>query len=172
MFLPLQGQDSLSFELQTLQIEDRHVRQLNNQLEADAIQNSTSGNFAEQMSELSGVQVLRNGNSTQVSVRGFSGSRVLLLQGGIAQQEQQWGADHGHLLSQSSLEQVEFIKGAETILYGGNAIGGALHLKPSVIFQRDSVTGRGFDANYLIPVGLKSKKAKGTGKSRPSAGGP
>jgi iron complex outermembrane receptor protein len=140
MFLPLQGQDSLHFELQTLQIEDRHVRQLNNQLEADAIQNSTSGNFAEQMSELSGVQVLRNGNSTQVSVRGFSGSRVLLLQGGIAQQEQQWGADHGHLLSQSSLEQVEFIKGAETILYGGNAIGGALHLKPSVIFQRDTLS--------------------------------
>lgn len=61
-------------------------------------------------------------------IRGMGFNRVVVLNNGIKQEGQQWGADHGLEIDPFLTEQVEIIKGASSLEHGSDALGGILQL--------------------------------------------
>lgn len=63
-------------------------------------------------------------------LRGQTGERVLILSDGIVQEYQQYGERHAPNLDPFNSERIEIIKGAASLLYGSDALGGAVNLVP------------------------------------------
>ena len=76
-----------------------------------------------------GVSSIRTGSQVGIPViRGLSGTRVRVLQNGVGQEFYQYGVRH-HLTS-SLLEagRVEVVRGTSSLLYGSDALGGAVNV--------------------------------------------
>jgi iron complex outermembrane recepter protein len=67
------------------------------------------------------------GNSRPV-IRGFDGDRVLIMKDGISTGTlSSQSGDHGETLNSLNLDRLEVVKGAATLLYGSNAVGGVIN---------------------------------------------
>lgn len=76
-----------------------------------------------------GVTSIRTGAQAGKPVlRGLSGSRIRVLQNGVAQEYFQYGVRHFPPTSTTQAEQVEVVRGASSILYGSDALGGAVNV--------------------------------------------
>ena len=63
-------------------------------------------------------------------IRGQTGERIRVLSDGVAQEYQQYGERHAPNIDPFNAERIEIIKGAASLLYGSDAIGGAVNLIP------------------------------------------
>lgn len=63
-------------------------------------------------------------------IRGNTGERIRILSDGIPQEYQQYGERHAPNIDPFTYEKIEVIKGAASLLYGSDAIGGAINLIP------------------------------------------
>ena len=61
-------------------------------------------------------------------LRGLSGNRIRLLKNGIAQEYYQFGVRHFPTTSLNEAERIEVVRGASSILYGSDALGGAINV--------------------------------------------
>lgn len=61
-------------------------------------------------------------------LRGLSGNRIRLLKNGIAQEYYQFGVRHFPATSLNEAERIEVVRGASSILYGSDALGGAINV--------------------------------------------
>src|SRR5690606_7376274 len=59
--------------------------------------------------------------------------RVLILNNGLRQEGQQWGAEHAPELDPFVAQTITVVKGAEGVRYGSDAIGGVVLLEPAPI---------------------------------------
>ena len=76
-----------------------------------------------------GVSTIQTGSQAGKPVlRGLSGNRVVLLKDGIAQEFYQYGVRHFPTTNASEAERVEVVRGASSILYGSDALGGAINV--------------------------------------------
>ena len=76
-----------------------------------------------------GVSSVQTGSQAGKPVlRGLSGNRVVLLKDGIAQEYYQYGVRHFPTTNASEAERVEVVRGASSILYGSDALGGAINV--------------------------------------------
>jgi len=76
-----------------------------------------------------GVDNISTGSQVGKPVlRGLSGTRVRLLQDGIGQDYFQYGVRHAPPTSLSQAKRVEVVRGASSVLYGSDAIGGAINM--------------------------------------------
>ena len=76
-----------------------------------------------------GVSSIQTGSQAGKPVlRGLSGKRVVLLKDGIAQEYYQFGVRHFPTTNASEAERVEVVRGASSILYGSDALGGAVNV--------------------------------------------
>jgi iron complex outermembrane receptor protein/hemoglobin/transferrin/lactoferrin receptor protein len=64
-------------------------------------------------------------------IRGQTGERICILSDGIPQEYQQYGERHAPTIDPFNYERVEVIKGAASLLYGSDALGGAVNLIPN-----------------------------------------
>lgn len=96
-------------------------------------------------------------------VRGLTGERVLILSDGVAQEYQQYGERHSPNIEVSDYDRIEIIKGAASLLYGSDAMGGAINLIPhplhfspkSELDLNGSIAGSYFSNNNEYSTGLK-----------------
>jgi outer membrane receptor protein involved in Fe transport len=63
-------------------------------------------------------------------IRGHTGERIRILVDGVSQEYQQYGERHAPNIDPFNYERIEIIKGASSLLYGSDAIGGAVNLIP------------------------------------------
>ncbi|NBB99738.1 MAG: TonB-dependent receptor [Bacteroidetes bacterium] len=76
-----------------------------------------------------GVASIQTGSQAGKPVlRGLSGNRIVLLKDGIAQEFYQFGVRHFPTTNASEAERVEVVRGASSILYGSDALGGAINV--------------------------------------------
>jgi iron complex outermembrane receptor protein len=61
-------------------------------------------------------------------IRGLSYNRVVTLNDGVKQQGQQWGDEHGIEMDQFQAERVEVLRGAASLQYGSDALGGVINV--------------------------------------------
>lgn len=76
-----------------------------------------------------GVSAITTGSQTGKPVlRGLSGTRVRVLQDGVGQDFFQYGVRHAPHTSTAAAQRVEVVRGASSILYGSDALGGAVNV--------------------------------------------
>ena len=101
---------------------------------------STRGlTLGESLQKITGVTVLQTGNNIYKPViQGLHSSRVLILNNGIRQEGQQWGSEHAPEIDPYIANRLTVIKGAASVRYGGDAIGGVILVEPRLLqYQHD-----------------------------------
>ena len=98
-------------------------------LGVDEINIYSSESLAEALSFIPGVSGLKTGNTiSKPIIHGMYGSRIGIVANGIRQNDQEWGPDHAPNIDLNSFENVQLIKGAAALKYGGDTPGGTIIL--------------------------------------------
>ena len=94
------------------------------------LQNESARTLAELLESSPGVAIRSFGpGSARPVVRGFDGDRVLIMEDGVRSGDLgSQSADHGVPVDPLQAERIEVVRGPATLLYGSNAIGGAVNV--------------------------------------------
>lgn len=95
-------------------------------------------------------------------IRGLSANRVVTLDDGVKQQGQQFGDEHGIEIDQFKIDRVEVLKGAASLIYGSDALGGVLNLLEPLTTPDGEIRGE-VVSNYSTNNGLSSNSLMLTG---------
>ena len=95
------------------------------------IQRNLGGSLMQSLQRIPGVKTISIGSGgSKPLIRGLGFNQVVVVENGIRHEGQQWGADHGLEIDQYAVNRVEIIKGPSSFIYGSDAIGGAINIKP------------------------------------------
>lgn len=109
------------------------------------IQRNLGGSLMQSLQRLPGIKTISIGSGgSKPLIRGLSFNQVIVVENGIKHEGQQWGADHGLEIDQYAVNRVEIIKGPSSFMYGSDAIGGAINIKP-VPFPTKHILGGSVD---------------------------
>jgi iron complex outermembrane receptor protein len=99
------------------------------QLNQSDMRSSGAMNLSDAMSKLPGVSQLSTGSGiSKPVIRGLFGNRVQTVLYGLRFDNQQWQDEHGLGLSDVGIDRIEIIKGAASLLYGSEAMGGVINI--------------------------------------------
>lgn len=74
-----------------------------------------------------GISLISSGtNSSSPVIHGMSGHRILIVNNGVRQEYQQWNHHFAPLIDMHAAGEVAVLKGAESVRYGGDALGGVI----------------------------------------------
>lgn len=100
------------------------------------------GSLMQTLSRLPGVGNIGIGaGQSKPLIRGLGFNRVVVVEKGVKHEGQQWGADHGLEIDQFATGDIEVVKGAASFLYGSDAIGGVIDIKPEPLPEKGSQSG-------------------------------
>lgn len=98
--------------------------------------------FARTLASLPGVASMDIGAGfSKPVIRGLAFNRVAVVDRGIVQQNQQWGADHGLEIDQYDVDNVRVHKGPLSLFFGSDAMGGVIEILPAAVPEDDGVWG-------------------------------
>lgn len=117
-------------ELESVIVENERV----DELKSVAVQKkeitsmaTLSSSINDMSEEITGVSLLKSGsNVAKPIVHGLHSNRVLVINDGVRHGYQAWGEEHGPEIDPSHVDQIEIVKGAGTVKYGPDALGGVV----------------------------------------------
>ncbi|MDA9554810.1 TonB-dependent receptor [Pelobium sp.] len=170
---------TMVFEMEPSLIEANEVVVTGTVTGADSKKNSTSvgilthdemfnrpaTNIIDAISKVSGVSQITTGQAiSKPVIRGLSYNRIVTINDGIKQQGQQWGDEHGVEIDQYSADRVEVLRGAASLLYGADALGGVINILEPLTVPNGNVKGE-LVSNYSTNGGLSSNSLMLTGNN-------
>ena len=91
---------------------------------------------------LPGVSVIQFGPSiAKPVIRGLNSQRILVMNAGLRQEDQQWGTEHAPNIDSFDADRVTVVRGAATVLYGPDAIGGVVRVEHDPVPDGGSLRG-------------------------------
>lgn len=112
------------------------------ELDGNALTKSQGKSLGQLLEQIPGVTALQSGPTlSKPAIHGLTGSRVLLMNNGVRQEGQQWGGDHAPELDPNSAGSITVVKGAASVRYGSDAIGGVVLMDPSPLPQQKGISG-------------------------------
>lgn len=97
-------------------------------------------------------------------IRGLGFNRIAVINKGIVQQNQQWGADHGMEINQFDISTATVHKGASSLQFGSDAMAGAIEIEPYKFKAKDFFNGEavlwGASNNDLLGAALRAEWQK------------
>ena len=103
-------------------------------LEKEDLARLRGSSLGESLKSIPGVSALQTGPTIfKPVIQGMYGTRVLILNNGIRQEGQQWGNEHAPEVDPFIANKITVIKGAQSIRYGSDAIGGVVLLEPEAL---------------------------------------
>jgi iron complex outermembrane receptor protein len=98
--------------------------------------------LGESLKALPGVYTLQTGPSIfKPVIHGMHSNRVLIMNNGIRQEGQQWGAEHAPEIDPFIANQLTVIKGPASIRYGSDAIAGVILVDPAPLLSKSGISG-------------------------------
>jgi iron complex outermembrane recepter protein len=95
------------------------------------------------LAQIPGVTALQTGPSiSKPVIRGLHSQRIVVLNGGIPQEGQQWGGEHAPEIDPFAAARIEVIKGAAAVEYGAGAIGGVIRIEPNAWRRSPGIDGQ------------------------------
>lgn len=135
---------------------------------AQQIERVMGNTFADLLKQVPGVTVLSNGPAiAKPVIRGLHSNRLVTINNGIRQEGQQWGSDHGTEIDPFAPASIDIIKGAASVEYGVEAMGGVVRINPRPYRETNGVSGElkllgatnnGMGASSLLLEGAHFKK--------------
>ena len=103
---------------------------------------SAGKTLGESLKEIPGVNSIQSGPGIfKPVIHGVHSQRVLILNHGIRQEGQQWGAEHAPEIDPFIASNVVVIKDASAIKYGTDALGGVVVVNPPDLPQTNGMGG-------------------------------
>ena len=97
-----------------------------------AISKSLGTSLAAMLENVSGLSSIRTGTIVAKPViQGMYGNRILIVNNGVRLTGQQWGEDHAPEIDKNGFSSIEVVKGAESVRYGSEALGGIIIMNPA-----------------------------------------
>jgi iron complex outermembrane receptor protein len=88
-----------------------------------------TGNMMQTLENIPGIHSMDIGSGfSKPMIRGMGFNRISVMENGIKQEGQQWGADHGLEIDAFNVERVTIRKGPASLFYGSDAMGGAIEI--------------------------------------------
>lgn len=101
-------------------------------LYGDALLQVRGENLGESLKRLAGVTTFSTGSTiSKPVIHGLHSNRILILNNGIRLEGQQWGAEHAPEIDPFLADELTVIKGAETVRFGPEAMGGVILVNPA-----------------------------------------
>ena len=86
---------------------------------------SGSTNLVDAISKLPGMSQITTGATlSKPIIRGLGFNRVITMHDGVRQEDNQWGEEHSLHIDEYSIDRYEIIRGAGSLMYGSDGIGG------------------------------------------------
>jgi iron complex outermembrane receptor protein len=93
-------------------------------IDKESLLNSSVGDLTE---SISGVSILKTGsNISKPIIHGLHSNRVLVMNDGLRHAYQVWGEGHAPEIDPSHIDEIKVVKGASTVKYGPEALGGVI----------------------------------------------
>ncbi|NVO31974.1 TonB-dependent receptor [Hymenobacter lapidiphilus] len=106
-------------------------------LSGQELQQTRGETLGEALQNIAGVTAIQTGPSIfKPMIHGLHSNRLTILNNGVRQEGQQWGQDHGPEIDPFSASRLTVVKGAASVRYGSDAIGGVVLVEPKPL--RDS----------------------------------
>ena len=129
--------ESEAFQLPMIEIKTKKLLEQSfeeDKLTEDEIAETRGETLGEILENISGVSTLKTGNSiSKPMIQGLHSNRILILNNGIRQEGQQWGSEHAPEVDPNMANSISVVKGASSIKYGYDAIGGLILIDPKII---------------------------------------
>ncbi len=101
-------------------------------LSGKALEETLGKSLGESLREIPGVNTIQTGPAIfKPVIHGVHSQRVLILNNGIRQEGQNWGAEHAPEVDQFIASNIIVIKDAAAIKYGADALGGVVLVNPA-----------------------------------------
>ncbi len=122
----------------------------------DEILDRPTSNFSKLLNIIPGATTINIGAGVAKSViRGQSFNRVAVINQGIAQQNQQWGADHGMEINQFDMQFASVYKGTNSLLWNSSGL-------PTIEIEPYKFKNRDFFSGEIIALGASNNDLLGT----------
>ncbi len=122
---------------------------------ADEMQRRSGHSLMDLLAQTEGVQAMDIGvGFSKPMIRGLGFQRIAVTENGVKQEGQQWGADHGLEIDAFHVEGVRVIKGPSSVLYGSDAMGGAIEILPPAFPPSDTLSGEALVSYQSVSTGL------------------
>lgn len=122
--------------------EARQLLQAQTSLSGNALDATRGQSLGESLKTLPGLYSIQTGPSiSKPVIHGLYSNRIVTLNNGVRQEDQQWGSEHAPQIDQFLASQLTVIKGAASIRYGSDAIGGVILVEPSALPTKPGLGG-------------------------------
>lgn len=146
-----------SHELKEVEITDertRTVQQSKGQLSTQRLSEGSGKTLGALLEDINGVTTYKNGATiAKPVIHGLHSNRIMILNNGIRQEDQQWGDEHAPNIDPFLAGNVTVIKGAAGVRYGTDAIGGVILVEPPALRSKPGWDGElnlaGFSNNRM-----------------------
>jgi len=135
-----------AYELKEIDVMDKRMEMKNtiakstlSDEDLDKVRGQTLG---EALKGISGVTSLNTGGTiSKPMIHGMQGYRILIVNNGVRHEGQQWGNEHAPEVDPFIASKLSVIKGANSIRFGSDALGGAVLVEAPDLPDTASVTG-------------------------------
>ncbi|MDI9869288.1 TonB-dependent receptor [Flectobacillus roseus] len=103
---------------------------------------SGSTNLVDAISKLPGMSQITTGATlSKPIIRGLGFNRVITMHDGVRQEDNQWGEEHSLHIDEYSIDRYEIIRGAGSLMYGSDGIGGVMSVISILPPENTSLAG-------------------------------
>jgi iron complex outermembrane receptor protein len=133
-------------------------------LSSEQLDANKGKSLGELLRQLPGVSSLNTGPTIfKPVIQGLHSHRILVLNNGIRQEGQQWGIEHAPEIDPFIASEIEVVKGAETVRYGADAIGGVILVNTPELSYTNTLKGE-------LNIGLMSNGRLGVASAMVEGG--
>lgn len=135
-----------SHDLENLEIvqhkKESHVTQTVEEIQGVQLQKLQGLTLGETVSKLPGVTSINTGSTiSKPVIHGLHSNRVLILNNGVRLESQQWGSEHAPEIDLYIAKKIILIKGASSLRYGSDAMGGVILVEPAPLPVMPELSG-------------------------------
>ena len=118
------------------------ITSIETSLKKEVITQFTDKSLGDALNTISGVSSLNTGNSiVKPMIHGLHSSRLLIINNNVRMFDQEWGDEHAPNIDINSSDRIDVIKGANSLRYGSDAVGGLILIRPKKNAIKDSLFG-------------------------------
>lgn len=123
--------------------DDRNlVSQVKNEIKGEDLIKVRGATLGEALASVPGVYTLQSGPSIfKPVIHGLHSNRILIFNNGVRQEGQQWGSEHAPEIDPFIGTKLSVVKGASSVRYGSDAIGGVILVEPASMPVQHKLSG-------------------------------
>ena len=93
-----------------------------------------AGSLSDALRSVAGINFLQTGPTIlKPVIQGMHSNRIVIINQGLKQEGQQWGADHAPEIDPFQAGKLSVVKGAASVRYGAEALGGVILVEPEAL---------------------------------------